>query len=156
MDITINYTEIYSVVERSLSVIGKRSTDENGNRLFTDITLGTREKEIAYDYFRSAIVALAADLRQYVTFETFSATSFTVRISLYEDHNEHLEPTITQAIKDYIVAYALFSWFVITAPRLQEKYMVESERYRTYIIYQVFHHQRPSSLPNPLRQKSET
>ena len=155
MQITLTYSELYGVMERSLSIIAKRSTDENGNLLFKDITFGSREKELANDYFRSAIVALAADLRQFVSLETQSTTAFTITISLYEDHNDDLEATITQAIKDYIVTYALYSWFVITAPRIYEKYLAESERYRSYIKDQVFHRQRPDSLPKPLRQRTD-
>ena len=155
MQITLTYSDLYGVMDRSLSIIGKRSIDEKGNRLFNDITFGSREKELANDYFRSAIVALAADLRQFVSLETQSTTAFTITITLYEDYNDDLDATITQAIKDYIVAYALYSWFVITAPRIYEKYLAESERYRSYIRDQVFHRQRPATLPDPLRQRTD-
>lgn len=156
MNITLNYTELYGVVERSLSVIGKRSVDEKGNRLFTDITLGSREQPIIHDYFRSAIAGLAAELREYVTLETPSQGSFIIGITLYSDANPYLEETVTQAIKDYIVAFALYSWFTVSAPRISEKYLNDANAQKSFIIAQVYHRQRPSSLPNPLKPKSES
>lgn len=156
MQITLNYTDLYGVVERSLSIIAKRSVDDQGNVLFDNITLGSREVSLINDYFRSAIVGLAAELRQYITLETPSTDTYVMGITLYADANSHLEDTIKQAIKDYIVAFALYSWFTISAPRIYEKYLADANAQKSYIIAQVFHRQRPSSLPNPLTPKSET
>ncbi len=153
MQITINYLELYGVVERSLSIIAKRSVDENGNRLFTDITLGSREVELVNDYIRSAIVHIAAELREYVILETPSASSFVLNIALYNDANPHLDKTISQAVKDYIVAYALYSWFNVSAPRLYEKYLADANAMKSFIITQVYHRQRPSTMPDPLAPK---
>lgn len=153
MQITLTYTELYGVVERSLSIIAKRSIDDQGNLLFDNITLGTREVELINDYFKSAIVHLAAELRQYVTLETVATGSFTMTITLYSDANPNLEETIKQAIKDYIVAYTLYSWFTVTAPRLYEKYLADANAQKNFIVAQVFHRQRPSTLPNPLTPK---
>jgi len=155
MQITLNYTSLYDTVARSLSIIGQRSVDDNGNLLFKDITLGSREKDIIYDYFRSAINGLAADLRQYVTAVTSSSTSFTLTVSLYDDANSNLSSTVVQAVKDYVTAYALYSWFTITAPRISEKYKEDAMNQRNFVIAQTFHRQRPQELPNPLRQKTE-
>lgn len=153
MQTILNYTELYAVVERSVSIIAKRSVDDQGNHLFDNITLGSRETEIINDYFRSAIVSLAADLRQYVTLEQASTSSYTIAITLYPDYNNKLENTIVQAIKDFMVAYALYSWFTISAPRIADKYLSDANAQKSYIIAQVFHRQRPSSHPNPLTPK---
>lgn len=153
MQITLNYSELYGVVERSLSIIAKRSIDEKGNRLFADITLGSREVEIVSDYIRSAIVHIAADLRQYVTLETPGSGIYTLGITLYADANTKLEDTIRQAVKDYIVAYTLYSWFNVSAPRIYEKYLSDANAMKNFIIAQVFHRQRPSTMPNPLSKK---
>lgn len=153
MQIQITYATLYDVVERSLSIIGKRSVDDNGNLLFKDITLGTREQEIAYDYFRAAIVHVAAELREYVTGETRATDSYTLTLTLDADANSHLEDTIRQAVNDYAVAYALYSWFTVTAPRIHDKYLAEAKDAMVYLTYQVKHRQRPSSLPNPLRER---
>lgn len=153
MQITLSYSELYGVVERSLSIIAKRSIDDQGNLLFDNITLGTREVELVNDYFRTAIVHLASELRQFVRLESSTAASITLNIVLYDDANPNLEETIKQAIKDYIVAYALYSWFVVTAPRLYEKYLTDANAQKSFIIAQAFHRQRPDSLPNPLAPK---
>lgn len=154
MQTILNYTELYAVVERSVSIIAKRSVDDQGNHLFDNITLGSRETEIINDYFRSAIVSLATDLRQYVTLEQATTSSYTIAITLYPDYNNKLENTIVQAIKDFMVAYALYSWFTISAPRIADKYLSDANAQKSYIIAQVFHRQRPSSHPNPLRNKT--
>ena len=156
MQITLTYTDLYGVVERSLSIIAKRSVDDQGNLLFDNITLGSRETSLIYDYFRYAITGLAAELRQFVTLETPSTDSYVIGISLYSDANPHLEDTIKQAVKDYIVAFALYSWFTVSAPRIYEKYLADAKAARDYVVTQVYHRQRPSTMPNPLTPKSET
>ena len=156
MQITLNYSDLYEVVKRTLSVVAKRSVDDKGNRLFDNITLGSREESIIHDYFRTAIVALAAELRQYVTLETPATGSYTINVTLYADTNPALENTIVQAVKDYAVAYAVFSWFTISAPRISEKYLADANADKEYVVYQVYHRQRPPLLPNPLRHKSES
>lgn len=153
MDIAITYSDISTVVERSLSIIGKRSIDDQGNLLFKDITIGTREKEILSDYYRSAIMHLASELRKYVTLETPSSTSYTIRLTLDDDSNQALQDTIRQAVKEYLIAFALYSWFNVSAPRIYEKYLADAQNALAYLTYQVFHHQRPSSMPNPLKKK---
>ena len=155
MQIILDYNELYGVMERSLSIIAKRSVDDQGSPIYDNITLGSREKELAYDFFRTAIVALAADMRMYVTLESSTTTSYTITINLYPDTNVSLENTIRQAVKDYIVAYALYSWFTVTSPRLTEKYQADAESQRRYIISQVFHRQRPASMPDPLAPKTD-
>ena len=155
MQILLDYTELYGVMERSLSIIAKRSVDDQGNPIYDNITLGSREKELAYDFFRTAIVGLAADMRMYVTLESSTTTSYTVTVSLDPDVNTSLESTIRQAVKDYVVAYALYSWFTVTSPRLTEKYLADADQQRRYITAQVFHRQRPATMPNPLAPKTD-
>jgi len=77
MTLTLDFGTLYGIVERSLSVIGKRSIDDNGNLLFKDITLGSREKAIISDYFTNAFVDLCAELKQYITAEVNSIEGVT-------------------------------------------------------------------------------
>ena len=155
MQITINYTTLLEVVKRSLSIIGKRSIDDQGNRLFDNITLGSREESIVYDYFLAAIVHVASELDKYISLESHTATSYTIGISLYDDYNDNLDNTITEAINGYLVAYALYSWFTVTAPRIHDKYLSEAKDAMTYLVKQCHHRQRPATLPNPLRPKTD-
>lgn len=80
MNITLD--SLHIAVERQLSIIGKRSIDDNGNLLFKDITLGTREKEILNDYFENAFIEICGELRKFITAEvqrvsTFASTVYT-------------------------------------------------------------------------------
>lgn len=153
MDIEITYSDISSIVERSLSIIGKRSIDEKGNLLFKDITIGTREKEILTDYYKSAVMHIASELRRYVTLETSATASYTIQLTLDDDYNDKLQNTIIQSVKEYIVAYSLYSWFTVTAPAIYKKYLADAQNAMGYLTYQVFHRKRPSGLPNPLTPK---
>ena len=121
MDITLEYTSLYATVERSLSIIGKRSIDDNGNPLFIDITLGTRETELINDYIRNAVIDLAAELGGFITGETDVTASDTITITLPTNHNSNLEGFIAKSCKAYCVSYALHSWFMLTAPKLVER-----------------------------------
>ena len=44
------FRSLASDVKRSLSIIGKRSIDENGNVIFKDITLSSLEEPLLEDY----------------------------------------------------------------------------------------------------------
>lgn len=76
MEITLNFNTLYDKVARSLSIIGKRSIDDNGNLLFRDITLSTREHEIINDFFVSAFTELCAELNKFITAEVQNYSGF--------------------------------------------------------------------------------
>ena len=124
MQITLNYTDLYDIVERSLSIIGKRSADDQGNLLFEAITLGSREKELITDYIKQSAVWLATETSSFITASTVNS----VTLTFPSNHNANLDVFIEQACKDYCVAYALYSWFTITLPRLSEKYQGDCSR----------------------------
>ena len=127
---TFDYTELYGKVSRSLSIIGKRSTDDHGNRLFADITLGSREKDIVEDYFRQAVIDLAAEMEAFITAETTTA----ITITLPSSHNEQLDTFIGNSCDEYCVSYALYSWFTVTAPRLSDKYLGDMKRQLSAVV----------------------
>ena len=89
MQITLTYSDLLAVMERSLSIIAKRSTDDQGNRLFDNITLGSREKQIASDFFTTAFIELSAELSDYITTEIQNASGFVsvAYISWWTDQN---------------------------------------------------------------------
>lgn len=147
MDITLNITldfdTLYETVARSLSIIGKRSTDDNGNLLFKDITLGSREKEIVSDFFRQAVIDLSAELSGFIT--TASSASVTFTLALPENHNAALDPFIRKSCEAYCVSYALASWFVITAPRIADKYAKDCTRQVSAVIRLVYEKKAPTA-----------
>jgi len=127
---TFDYTTLYGKVSRSLSIIGKRSTDDQGNRLFADITLGSRETDIIEDYMRQAVIDLAAEMEALVTGETDT----TITITLPSNHNSALETFISKSCDEYCVSYALYSWFTVTAPRIAEKYLGDMKRQLSAVV----------------------
>lgn len=80
MTLTLDFGTLYGIVERSLSIIGKRSIDDQGNLLFRDITLGSREKTIICDYFINAFVDLCAELDKFITTEINSYDNVTTLV----------------------------------------------------------------------------
>ena len=124
MQITLSYTDLYAVVERSLSIIGKRSVDDKGNRLFDNITIGSREKDIITDFIKQGAAWLAAETSAFVT----AGTDNSITLTFPTNHNTNLDTFIQNSCKSYCVSYALYSWFTVTAPRLSEKYLGDCNR----------------------------
>ena len=80
MTLTIDFGTLYGIVERSLSIIGKRAVDDKGNLLYRDITLGSREKTIICDFFINAFVDLCASLDKFITTEVHNINDVTTLV----------------------------------------------------------------------------
>lgn len=150
MDITLDFTTLYQKVSRSLSIIGKRSIDDNGNLLFRDITLGSREQEIVNDFFINAFTELCAELNKFITAEVqnqgSSITSIVLTVTTPSNWNSALELSVSQALFNYCVSYALYSWFIITAPRISEKYLADATR-QMAAIRSLIHEKNAPAIP---------
>lgn len=133
MEITFDFNTLLEEVKRSLSVIGKRTVDDNGNKLFSDITVSSNEESIISDYFRQAVIDLAAELAAHITTPA-KAEGTTIAIGLPSNHDTAIEPFIRDACKAYCVSYALYSWFTVTAPRISEKYNADCSRQVNSVI----------------------
>lgn len=130
MDITLTYSSLAEVVDRQLSIVGKRSTDENGKLLFADITLGSKEKSLIEDYIRQAVIDITTEMSAFVT-----AGSMTqVTLTFPTNHKPALETFIQQSCEAYCVSFALYSWFTVTAPRIADKYLGDCKRQLSAVI----------------------
>lgn len=139
--VNLNFSDLYETTSRSLSIIGKRSVDDNGNLLFKDITLGTNEKEIIYDYFQQAIIDLMAETAAFIS----ASTEESITLTLPTNHNTALEPFITKACRAYCVSFALYSWFTITAPRIASRYLDDCKRQLSAVIRITYEKTAPSA-----------
>jgi len=137
MEITLNFTALAADVKRSLSIIGKRSIDENGNLMFKDITLSSQEEPLLDDYFQQAVIDLTTETDTFITASTDTSLTLTFPVN----HNGALTPAITKVCKAYCVSYALYSWFSIVAPRLVEKYMGDCKR-QTGALVRLIHNKK--------------
>ena len=153
MNIVLTYPDLYATVERTLSIVGKRSTDDNGNLLFRDITLGTREVTIIHDYLRQAIIDLTTELSAFITGGTDANVTFT--LTLPTNHNANLETFIQDSCAAYCVSWALYSWFTITAPRIAEKYLEDCRRELAAVIRLSNIKQAPSGNTDILTTSTE-
>ncbi len=142
MVITLTYADLYDTVERSLSIIGKRSTDDNGNRLFTDITLGSRETVLIHDYFRQAVIDLSTETAAFIT----AGSETAITLSFPTNYNSALETFIQDSCKAYCVSFALYSWFTVTAPRIAEKYLADCNRQLKAVI-RLIHDKKAPEAP---------
>lgn len=118
MNITLTSADIAATVKRSLSIIGKRARDDNGNLLFQDISIGSREEAILDDFFSQAVIELATETAAFIT----DSTESSITLTFPENHNTKLDTFIQKSCVNYCVSYALYSWFTITAPQLSKKY----------------------------------
>ncbi len=146
MDITLNFTTLYGIVERSLSIIGKRSVDDQGNFLFKDITLGSRETEIVNDYFRQAIIDLSAETAAFIT----ASTDNSITLTFPGNHNSALNSFIQKSCEAYCTSYALHSWLNITAPRIADKYGADCNRQLAVVIRLLHEKKAPTSESSPI------
>ena len=153
MTITINFTNLHDVVARTLSIIGKRSTDEKGSRIFTDITLGTNEKELISDYFRQAVIDLSAETEEFITGSSdATASAPTITLTFPTNHTSQLEPFIQKSCDAYCVSFALYAWLNIVAPRIAERYMDDCKRQAGAVIRLINEKKPPvstASFSNP-------
>lgn len=97
MDIQLSYNSLYDTVARSLAIIGKRSVDDNGAPLFRDITIGSKERGLIFDYFNNAFVDVCTELDNFVTAET------------HEDHYSDADIILNGWCDSMNTAYGLVS-----------------------------------------------
>ena len=76
-----------------------------------------------------------------------------LKLTLPDDYNDALDTTIGTAIDGFCTAYSLYSWFVVTAPRLAEKYRADANAQLQMVVSMLFHRKPTpeSDLPNPLK-----
>lgn len=146
MDITINYVNLYSIVERSLSIIAKRSVDDQGNRLFDNITLSSRETDIVTDFIKTASVNIASETSAFVT----ASTDNSITLTFPTNHNAALDNFIQKSCDGYCVSYALYSWFTVTAPRLAEKYLGDCNSNLSAVIRMINEKKAPEGTTDVL------
>lgn len=139
MNINISYATLYEEVSRSLSIIGKRSVDDDGTPLFKDITLSSREQEIISDYIRQAAIDIAAETAAFIT----ASTDQSVTLTLPTNSNQALEPFIQKSCAEYCVSYALYSWLFITAPRIAPRYLDDCKRQLSAVVRLVHEKKAP-------------
>lgn len=147
MNITFDFATLATEVKRSLSIIGKRSIDEQGNLMFKDITLGSLEEPLLNDYFQQAVIDLTTETDTFIT----ASTDTSLTLTFPTNHNDALNPAITKVCKAYCVSYALYSWFSVVAPKLQEKYMGDCRRQAGALIRLIHNKKAPTvSSESPL------
>ncbi len=141
MQITLNYSNLAAVVDRQLSIVGKRSTDDEGKRIFTDITLGTNEKSLIDDYIRQAVIDITTETAAFIS----AGTMTQVTLTFPTNHNTVLDTFIQQCCEAYCVSFALWSWFTITAPRIADRYLEDCKRQIASIIRLIHDKKTPAA-----------
>ena len=150
--ITLTYSNLAAVVDRQLSIVGKRSTDENGKLIFTDITLGTNEKSLIDDYIRQAVIDLATETSAFISAGTMTA----ITLTFPSNHNAVLDTFIQQCCEAYCVSFALWSWFNIAAPRIAPRYLDDCKRQIASIVRLIHDKKSPAAAASsPLDIESE-
>lgn len=144
INISVTSSTLKEKVKRSLSIIGKRAVDANGNNIFEQITLSTNEEPILDDFFAAAIAAIAADLRKIATLASANS-GYTLTLDNPRIHATRLTVALKTAVDNYMVAYALFSWFVVTAPKIADKYRVEADNHRALILAMALEKEPPKT-----------
>lgn len=66
-------------------------------------------------------------------------------LTMHDNWNTALQPSFSTTIQNYLVAYTLYSWFVITAPRIAEKYQGDMARQLATLIRLLHEKKTPES-----------
>lgn len=171
MEMKFSRQDIINEVERSISIIGKRAVDANGNRIFSFVTLGSGEKGLLSDYVDSAVVNIAAATREFFEYKTCTcetenttaeSTDTTaeatdlVEFGFRTDADANLSLPLSAACQKYIVGYCLYSWFTVVQRPLAEKYLAECTAALTCIMSMLRHREKPSVYVNPLAGYNST
>ena len=155
MTIDLTYSSLREAVERSLSIIGKRSVDDKGNLLYKDITLGTNEKPIIDDYLEQAVIDITAETAAFIT----GSTGNVITLTFPSNSNEGIFDFIEKACQAYCVSFALHAWLSITAPAIAQRYANDCLR-QISAIKRMIHEKKPpvseSSSPSYAKDVSTT
>ena len=141
MDITLDFQTLTKIVKRSLSIIGKRSVDADGNLLFKDITLGSMEEPILVDFFKEAVIQLKTQTDQFLA----ATTESNITLTFPSNHPDNKDTTIRDAFSSYCVSYALYSWFIIVAPKIAQKYLEDANTHMKSFIRLAYFKAPPES-----------
>ena len=137
--ITVNYSDLKSEVRRSLSIIGKRADDKQGNILFTNVTLSTAEEDILKSYLKEAMESFASSFPDLAT--CYMDNNFNVNIVLTRYRAKTgLTDAIASNFKSYASAYVTYQVTSVTAPDMANKYaesMTEKLNNAIKLIYAV-------------------
>ena len=138
MTINLTYSSLRETVERSLSIIGKRSVDDKGNLLYKDITLGSNEEGIIDDYLEEAVIDITAETAAFIT----GSTGNVITLTFPTNSNEEIFDFIEKACQAYCVSFALHAWLSITAPAIAQRYAADCER-QIKAVKRMIHEKRP-------------
>ena len=72
----------------------------------------------------------------------------TLSLTLADNWNEGLQTAMYQAVSNYCISYALYSWFTVTAPRIAEKYLGDMKRNLTAVV-RMAHEKLPPTPASP-------
>ncbi len=137
MLINISFTDLFDIVSRSLSIIGKRSVDDKGNPLFKDITIGTNEREVVNDWLTLGMSNLVTELSHHVDVEQYNngivSTIYTdwwqdasVSTSLITASDQYWYKPSTKILYVSTLSFP----FVVTTPAINTLFVYGEDYYR--------------------------
>ena len=153
---TFAFSQLYESVARQLSIISKRSVSDDGKSLFGDITIGTREKDIVADFLINAVVDLTSRFSALITSTQDNAGSginkqISITITVPSNWNNALYFPLEKAMDNYCINYTLYSWFTVTAPKIAEKYLADSQNQLVSVVRLIHEKKEPSAATsNPV------
>ncbi len=119
--ITVNYSDLKDEVRRSLSIIGKRTADKQGNILFASVTMTTAEEDILKSYLKEAMESFVSNFSDLAI--CYMDNDFNVNIVLTRRRAKTgLVDAIASNFKSYASSYVTYQVTSVTAPDIAKKY----------------------------------
>ena len=145
-ELSVGSQEISDTIKRSLAIIGKRSVDDNGQSMYRDIMMGSNEEDLIGDYISEAAQHIASKINGVINSVGGDEELITsINVLLPSNYNDGLEALAQRTFKAYCVAYALYSWFTITAPTLAGKYEKMSQQHLDEIVSLIYSKKAPNT-----------
>lgn len=119
--ITVNYSDLKSEVRRSLSIIGKRAADKQGNVLFASVTLSSAEEDILKSYLKEAMESFVSNFADLAV--CYMDNDFNVNIVLTRRRAKTGQvDAVASNFKSYASAYVTYQVTSVTATDIAKKY----------------------------------
>jgi hypothetical protein len=151
--ISISYQDIKTKILRNLAVLGKRSTDSEGNSTFSKVTVSSKEEPLLSDFVHNAVhnvIAAIPDLVHEFT-EDDATASFKVTNTRWKISNgDDFAKAFSLSVVSYCVASAVADYYSMYFGEQSEYYNLKAARMMKDILSLCYFKQPAISEVDPI------
>lgn len=148
--LTINYSyaSLITDIKKLLSVIGKRTKTNDGQDLFSQVTLSSVEEPVLNGYIHSANEKITNLFREFITDTTSTITtfSFTFENTRWRRDSDKTSPLLnglSSGVKGFIVSFAVSEILAPNFPQLAEKFANDAKMHLDSLSKLIYYKMAP-------------